>query len=74
VTWWGVFVTVVGVLLVGALVAAALLDRRARRAGVRYHPEIARKLRTQRGELRQKRAAALFRPGRSRRGEPGRYT
>jgi hypothetical protein len=64
VTWWGVFVAVVGVLVVGALVAAALLDRQARRAGSRYHPEIARKLRTQRGELRQKRAAQVFHRGR----------
>jgi hypothetical protein len=61
VTWWAVFGIVVGVLVIGALVAAALLDRRARARGVRYHPEMARTLRKQRGELRDRRAADLFR-------------
>jgi hypothetical protein len=71
--WWEVFGIVVGVLVVGALVAAALLDRQARARGFRYRPEMARSLRKQRGELRDRRAAALFRDRRRRgRGrEPG---
>jgi hypothetical protein len=73
VTWWEVFGIVVGVLLVGALVAAVLLDRQARARGYRYRPEMARSLRKQRGELRDHRAASMFR-GRGRRApgqEPG---
>jgi hypothetical protein len=68
VTWWGVFEVVVGVLLVAALVAAGLLDRRARARGLRYHPEMARSLRKQRGELRDRRAADVLRSRRRRRG------
>jgi len=69
VTWWSVFGVVVGVLVVAALVAAALLDRRARARGLRYHPEMARSLRKQRGELRDRRAADVLR-SRRRRGSP----
>jgi hypothetical protein len=70
VSWWGAFGIVVGLLVLGVLVAAALLDRRARAQGVRYHPEMARKLRTERGELRRKRDGHELRTGRPRRGEP----
>jgi hypothetical protein len=68
VTWWSVFEVVVGVLVVAALVAAALLDRRARARGLRYHPEMGRSLRKQRGELRDRRAADVLRSRRRRRG------
>jgi hypothetical protein len=71
VTWWGVFGLVAGGLVVGSLVAAALLDRRARSRGFRYHPEMGRSLRRHRGELNDRRAAALLRSGRRRSTDPG---
>jgi hypothetical protein len=77
VTWWAVFGLVIGVLLVGALVGAAVADRRARARGVRYHPELARSMRRRRGELRDQRAAAVLRtrhgrPAGPERDRPGR--
>jgi hypothetical protein len=42
VTWLGAFLTVAGVLVVLGLVAAAVLDRRARAQGQRLHPQPAR--------------------------------
>ena len=47
-TWWGVFVTVLLVVVAGVLVVAALMDRHARAHGYRYHPEMAKALRKRR--------------------------
>jgi hypothetical protein len=66
VTWWNVFEVVAVGLLVAVLVTAALLDRRARATGRRYHPEMGKVYRRRRGELRDAQAADLFRRGRKR--------
>jgi hypothetical protein len=53
VTWWGVFVTVVLVVLGLVLVVAGLMDRHARAHGYRLDPDLARRLRRHRGDLRE---------------------
>jgi hypothetical protein len=61
VTWWGVFVTVMLVVVGLVLVVAALMDRHARAHGYRLDPDLARTLRRRRSDIRDERARDALR-------------